>query len=315
MEQAVEITSLKDPKSTVDVCNPIMGKTVPIYRFYYDNCRKEIENIQKEQRLCKECSGQKCLLKYIPYYVRVVEAYRGHYSVAVLPCPRKLSAPVELRELPMPQKPVLPEGLDLETEIPPLFRGLSLKDFQVTPSNAKVPQLINQFLAQRVPKHGLYITGPRGTGKTMLACIAAAAWQAQGHDIVFTDTGELLDALHDCPKEETEQLMKFLKKVPLLVLDDIGAEFFTEEQVMLLSQIVNYRYKYSLPMILTSSFTMGELQKALNRNSKPGERDRMTMAIRRLISHLAQMNNIVFLYGKDRRIQDQMERLNTGLFG
>ena len=284
------------------IVNTVIGQKVQILESYYDSCKREIADILKEQEKCKACCSKDCTL-FIPYYVRLIEGFGGHYSVAVMPCPRHKSAPKE----------AMKNVMELDAGLPPLYKDSTFEDFQVTPQNSKAVQFAKEFATAGKPMLGIYFTGPKGTGKTMLACIAAGEKVRQGESVLFIDMGELLSTLENSSKEKIQKIYNALKEAPLLVLDDLGVEPFTEAIAIQFSRVVNYRYSKDLPMLVTSCYTMGELEKALNPYGVPKEKQ--TTATKRLISRLAAMNNIAYMHGKDRRIIDQMERLNTGLFG
>ncbi|HEM56415.1 MAG TPA: hypothetical protein ENO30_06635 [Thermodesulfobium narugense] len=56
--------------------------------------------------------------------------------------------------------------------------------------------------------------------------------------------------------------LREIKHVPLLVLDDIGAENLTDYNLEILSSILYFRYNYNLPNIITSN--IGFLPTAIN---------------------------------------------------
>lgn len=298
------------PKPMQVVVNPVTGKRVEILQSQYDSWQNEINRVLDLQKKCKNCRCEKCP-QPIPYYVQVIQALGGDYTLAVRPCPQHRRATVALVQESENPKLVL----DPDDGIPPLYQNLTLNDFQVTPQTSKAVERVREFMNSRKPDRGLFITGPKGTGKTMLACIAAGEKARQGETVMFQDMGELIDTLSRGSESEVDRITKLLKQVPILVLDDLGIQALTENAAILLAMILNYRTAHKRPMIVTSCYTMGELQTALNPKGTPQSKDKLTYAIRRMISRLAQFSNIVFLNGKDRRILDQMQRLNTGLFG
>lgn len=298
------------PKPMQVVVNPVTGKRVEILQNQYDNWQNEINRILDLQKQCKDCHCAKCP-QPIPYYVQVIQALGGDYTIAVKPCPHhRRSIPEHVEQQETPKLVLGPDN-----EIPPLYKNLALSDFQVTAQNSKAVERVKEFMKNQKPDRGLFITGPKGTGKTMLACIATGEKARQGETVMFQDMSELIETLSRGPETEIDRVSKLLKSVPFLVLDDLGIQALTENAAVQLAMILNYRTAHKRPMIVTSCYTMGELQTALNPNGTPQSKDKLTYAIRRMVSRLAQSSNIVFLNGKDRRILDQMQRLNTGLFG
>lgn len=84
------------------------------------------------------------------------------------------------------------------------------------------------------------------------------------------------------------------RRVPVLVLDDLGAERETEWAVEALSLLVAERYERELPTIVTSNYTPDELAERLNgRDSVDGQR---------LLSRLCDGAEIFRIDAPDRRV-------------
>lgn len=302
------------PKPMQVVVNPVTGKRVEILQSQYESWQNEINRVLDLQKKCKDCRCDKCP-QPIPYYVQVIQALGGDYTLAVRPCPHHRRANVEI--VPTVQHELGFQKLDIGPEygIPPRYQNLTLSDFQILPQNEKPVDIVKGFMRSKKPERGLFLIGPKGTGKTMLACIAAGEKSRQGEQIIFQDMGELQDTLSSASETELKKLLKLLKEVPILVLDDMGVVALTESTAINLATVVNYRYAHKKPMVITSCYTMSQLQVSLNPDGAIQGKDTLSSAVRRIISRLAQFSTIVYLRGKDRRILDQMQRLNTGLFG
>lgn len=115
----------------------------------------------------------------------------------------------------------------------------------------------------RRPQGWLFLFGGYGCGKTHLA--AAIANEAMGRDqqVIFTVVPDLLDHLRATfgPSSEVEydQRFEMVRNVPLLVLDDLGAESSTAWAREKLFQIINHRYNHRLPTVITSNQDLDKL--------------------------------------------------------
>ncbi|HEY7779358.1 MAG TPA: ATP-binding protein [Ktedonobacterales bacterium] len=107
------------------------------------------------------------------------------------------------------------------------------------------------------PDGWLVLSGPHGVGKTHLAA-AVANWQlAQGTPVFFSIVPDLLDHLRaafapasDVPYDE---MFDKVREAGLLVLDDLGAENSTAWATEKLYQLMNYRYNFRMPTVITTN--------------------------------------------------------------
>lgn len=94
-------------------------------------------------------------------------------------------------------------------------------------------------------------------GKTHLAAAIANHIVSKGGSALFIDTVELLDHLRATfnPSSGIRYDKRFdeIKKAPLLILDDLGAQSATPWAKEKIHQLLNYRYTAQLPTVITTS--------------------------------------------------------------
>ncbi len=143
----------------------------------------------------------------------------------------------------------------------------------------------------------LFLLGPTGTGKTWQAYAALRqavtfprpvrgvgyrcdAWKASTH-------ADLLASMRPNGRSgDSEQVLADLRKVPLLLIDDLGVAKNSEWVEDITYRLINGRYEEMMPSIFTSNLAVDQLRDAL------GDR---------IASRLAETCVRVVLSGIDRR--------------
>lgn len=133
------------------------------------------------------------------------------------------------------------------------FRESTFKTF-----NSSLPGLQEAYrmsVAFAAKPHGwLLLVGPCGCGKTHLAAAIANQCLDKGATIYFTTVPDLLDDLRATftTPERYTQLFDRVRKVELLILDDLGAQRPSAWSNEKLLQILNQRATFVLPTIITA---------------------------------------------------------------
>lgn len=187
--------------------------------------------------VCPDCGGAGYYLEAVPY---------GHPHFGVLfPCSCKI-AEKEHRAY---------EELDRLSNLD-AFRDKTFETF-----NPDVPGVKLAFerairFARR-PQGWLVLFGNYGVGKTHLAAAIANEALRRHTRVLFAVIPDLLDHLRSTfgPSSETAYDERFeqIRDAPLLILDDLGTESATPWAREKLFQIVNHRYNYALPTVITSN--------------------------------------------------------------
>jgi DNA replication protein DnaC len=149
------------------------------------------------------------------------------------------------------------------------FAGKSLDDFSIDPtlSPRQRASLENALAQARAfaahPQGWLLFEGGYGTGKTHLAAAIANARLEQGDPVLFITTPDLLDHLRSTfgPSSEIayDETFERIRSAPLLVLDDLGVENPSAWAKEKLFQLLNHRYVYRLPTIITTNIPTEQL--------------------------------------------------------
>lgn len=111
------------------------------------------------------------------------------------------------------------------------------------------------------PSNWLLLHGPCGTGKTHLAAAIGHECVKKGIRAIFVTVPDLLDHLRSSYAPYSaisyDQQFEMLTQVPMLILDDLGAESPTSWAQEKLYQLINTRYTAKLPTIITTNADLG----------------------------------------------------------
>jgi DNA replication protein DnaC len=142
---------------------------------------------------------------------------------------------------------------------------------------------------------GLLLWGRPGVGKSHLAVAIALALLEKGVCVRLVPVPDFLSELRDGLRQNvaTGKTMGRLTTVPLLVLDDLGAENDTTWANETLYLLINCRYQNLLPLVVTTNRDLNDLEKSL------GERT---------VSRLLEICVPLEVKGQDRRKQAANER-------
>ncbi|HEU4783492.1 MAG TPA: ATP-binding protein [Ktedonobacterales bacterium] len=107
------------------------------------------------------------------------------------------------------------------------------------------------------PLGWLVLRGGYGCGKTHLAAAIAHVAQQRDVAVIFAIVPDLLDHLRAtfAPSSDMpyDALFDKVRESELLVLDDFGAENSTAWATEKLFQLINYRYNYRMPTVITTN--------------------------------------------------------------
>lgn len=142
---------------------------------------------------------------------------------------------------------------------------------------------------------GLLLWGRPGVGKSHLAVAIALALLGKEVCVRFVTVPDMLSELRDGIRQNVaeEETIGRLATVPLLVLDDLGAENATTWTNEKLYQLINRRYQNLLPLVATTNCDPNQL--------------RQTMGAR-TVSRLLEICVPLEVQGPDRRKQAANER-------
>lgn len=184
-------------------------------------------------------------------------------------------------------------------EMPEAIKKASMKEIYLDNKDRfEVIKWIKNFIKDYEKdnhKKGLYLHGNFGCGKTYLVSALFHELANKGYKSAIIFWPEYLNNLKYSFNEQQEfkNKIEYIKKVPLLLIDDIGAEATTPwSRDEILMPILQYRMDSLLPTFFTSNCSLKELENHFS-NSKNGVEEVKARRIVERIKQLTEELNLV----------------------
>jgi len=156
--------------------------------------------------------------------------------------------------------------------IPERFRDRTFKNYIVeTPGQQKALAIAIEFSGNLDESlragRSLIMCGRLGTGKTHLSCAIGLDAMQKNKRVMFTTVVRAIRRVKDTwskQSQETEsKAVEALTTPDLLILDEVGVQFGTDTEQMILFDILNERYEKRKSTILISNLSLDDLKKHL----------------------------------------------------
>lgn len=185
------------------------------------------------------------------------------------------------------------------------FRVMKTLDDFVWNSSIELPHdLTREYMTELSflqPKENLIFMGLVGTGKTHLATAIALKACQEGHRVRFFTAAELANILLEKNTKGTlNNFLNTLKKVELIVIDEIGFVPLHKDAAELLFQVISDCYERK-SLIITSNLEFSQWNTVFGDN-------RLTAA---LVDRLIHHSHIIIFSGESYRLTQSMNRRRT----
>ena len=198
------------------------------------------------------------------------------------------------------------ENLNL-FDVPKVLKEAKIKDIY-TDDNSRTEAIkyILNYIENYKDKDlkGLYLHGNFGTGKTYLIAALFNELAKKGERSAIIYFPEFLRSLkasfkNSDPEEATfSDKYEYIKRIPFLLIDDIGAENVTAwGRDEILGTLLQYRANENLPTFFTSNLNIEELENNLAVTKDKNDK----VKARRIIERVKLLTNDIEIIGKNRR--------------
>jgi primosomal protein DnaI len=184
---------------------------------------------------------------------------------------------------------------------PKEIKKASMKDIYTDDKNRfDVIKWLKSFIDnyEKTKTKGLYLSGNFGCGKTYLISAMFNELAKRNIESAIIYYPEFLRDLKASFDEDFGEKFNYIKTVPLLLLDDIGAENATAwNRDEILGPILQYRMQEELPTFFTSNLNINELENHFAVTSVSVEK----IKARRIIERIKQLTDEMEMLSKNRR--------------
>lgn len=212
------------------------------------DCKEEYEN-------CTKCKNLLSCKNKITGYVNIPENVEGNLEFNYVPCKYQKKFMKEHKYLNNMTLMGVPKDM-LEARM----KNVHIKDKNRFEAITKINDFINAYKSNEKVK-GIYLTGNFGCGKTYLISAMLNELAKDGVKSAMIYYPEFLRDLKGSFGSTFNEKFDMIKKAPLLLIDDIGAEVVTPwSRDEVLGPILQYRMLEKLPTFFTSNLTQDELE-------------------------------------------------------
>lgn len=251
-----------------------------------------LQTCYKEYNNCNNCSGlSECCNEVYGFYLKeVIDTNKLRFEYK--------SCKYKTKELNESKDNEFVYSIDIPKEI----KNARMKDIYLDDASRKdvityLTKFIKNYNSNKKNK-GLYLSGSFGCGKTYLIAAAFNELSKKKVKSAIVYWPEFLRNLKASFDDGFKEKFNYIKKIPLLLIDDIGAESVTEwSRDEILGTILQYRMEEGLPTFFTSNLNYDELGSALSISK--GKVDSLKST--RIMERIKNLTTEINIVGENRR--------------
>ncbi len=188
-------------------------------------------------------------------------------------------------------------------EIPKMIKEASFRNVQKDDKNRlEVIKYFKEFIDHYDDEEkplGIYLYGSFGTGKSYLVAALFNEMAKRGVKSAMIYVPEFLRVLKSSFDTNFEEKYEYIKKVPLLLLDDIGAENLTAwARDEIIGTLLQYRMDEKLPTFFTSNLDLKQLEEHFSTTNTGIDK----LKARRILERIRFLTKPFVLTSKNRRL-------------
>ncbi|WP_048600576.1 primosomal protein DnaI [Rubeoparvulum massiliense] len=254
----------------------------------------QLDQLVREQKACENCRSLTACRNLLPGHFPEAYVHAGVIETRFIPC-SYLRASQAAKQM---------NQLIRSMYVPDEVLAMNFKDLERDAVRSDALRALMQFCLQVKPGQrgtkGIYLYGPFGVGKSVMMAAAMKSLAERNIATLMVYLPELLRELKDSIQDNSlDEKLKVLKEVPVLILDDIGAESISPwVRDEIIGSILQARVVRNLPTLYTSNFSYDELEEYLSYSTK-GQVE--TLKGKRIMERIRHYTDAYYVGGTNRR--------------
>lgn len=266
----------------------------------YDNVERNLPKLHEfisQSTECCGCDNTEHCTNYLKGFLPTLRAVRNSIEMDYVRCEQKIREEERRDVANMIASMHMPKDVLQAT-----IHDLSIDD----ESRVAIAQKAAQFVkitkeTGQLPAKGFYLYGKFGVGKSFVLGALANELASIKIRSVVVFVPEFLREMKNAIGDNTlNEKIDYIKKAPVLMLDDLGAETMTAwTRDEILGTIFHYRMAEQLPTFITSNFNYEELEHHLAQSQKG---DIEVVKAGRIMERIKALTVPIEMRGKNRRM-------------
>lgn len=266
----------------------------------YDNVERNLPKLHEfisQSTECCGCDNTEHCTNYLKGFLPTLRVVRNSIEMDYVRCEQKIREEERRDVANMIASMHMPKDVLQAT-----IHDLSIDD----ESRVAIAQKAAQFVkltkeTGQLPAKGFYLYGKFGVGKSFVLGALANELASIKIRSVVVFVPEFLREMKNAIGDNTlNEKIDYIKKAPVLMLDDLGAETMTAwTRDEILGTIFHYRMAEQLPTFITSNFNYEELENHLAQSQKG---DIEVVKAGRIMERIKALTVPIEMRGKNRRM-------------